>query len=379
MKNIGVLTNIRSPYKTLQLNEFSKIKDTNIKVYYTEINNKKIKWEEHKSKINEIALNEYKIFGILNIKLNKGLVKLVRDNDIILLFGYSQISFIIVSIICRIYNKPYILFFDGISKFKINDKESILKSKIKKMVIKSSDYIMANGSISKKYLINKMNYPENRIYNQFLSVDNKTINKLYRDRTKYRKIYREKYNIDFSKKVIIYSGRLIRIKNVSRVIESISEMENKKDILFFVAGGGELQKEIKNLSERLDVNIIITGFINNQEELFKHYFMADLLVLPSIDEPWGLVVNEAMACGLPVLVSEIAGCCEDLINNGYNGYLINPYDKMDIKDKLEKMLYLCDLNIMGNRSKKMILDWNYENSRVNLEKIIAEMRGYYDI
>src|SRR5699024_3691456 len=103
-------------------------------------------------------------------------------------------------------------------------------------------------------------------------------------------------------------------------------------------GGGILEDRVKKLANELGVNIIITGFISNQEELFKHYFAADVLVLPSLDEPWGLVVNECMATELPIIVSEICGCSKDLVISGENGYHINPKDIDDISNKIKQVL-----------------------------------------
>lgn len=374
MKKIAILTNIRSPYKTLQINEFVKIKNATISVYYTQANNNAILWEKHASKFKEIELNTSLFYKKNDIFINKGLKRLVKENDIIIIGGYSELSYIVTSIFCKIYNKPYIIFIDGISKFKIYEVENKFKFFIKKQVVKNSHYIMANGNIAQKYLVEKMDYRIDKIYNQFLTVDTKTINELYEDKETYRREYRKKYNIDLRKKVVIYSGRLIEIKNIKSVIKAISFIKTKDNIVLFITGGGKLEPEMLELAQTLGVNIFITGFIKEQEELFRHYYLGDILILPSIEEPWGLVVNEAMCSGLPVLVSDIAGCCEDLVKDNINGFLINPFDKNDIKEKIEIILYQRDLIQMGYESRKIIEKWKFENSRKNLEKILLKLK-----
>ena len=119
--------------------------------------------------------------------------------------------------------------------------------------------------------------------------------------------------------------------------------------------------------------MIITGFISNQEELFKHYFVGDALILPSIYEPWGLVVNEAMLAGLPVLVSDICGCSLDLVEEGKNGYIIDPKSIDDIADKIEKTIYNNSENMMRLKSKEIINEWKFSNSAQNLKTIISNL------
>jgi glycosyltransferase involved in cell wall biosynthesis len=68
------------------------------------------------------------------------------------------------------------------------------------------------------------------------------------------------------------------------------------------------------------------------------YAASDLLVFPSLADPWGLVVNEAMACGLPVLCSQLAGCADDLIAPGETGWLCDPTDPAGLRDALNHAL-----------------------------------------
>lgn len=375
MTKIAILTNIRSPYKTLQINEFIKIENVEINVFYTDGNNDKIKWGRNEALFKEYDLKQINFLKKINIILNRGLYNLVINNDILILSGYDQLSMIFFSLLCRIFNKPYIILIDGFSKFKIDEIENRLKFFIKKQVICNSSFIMANGKIAKEYIVKKFDYPSNKIYNQFLTVDTKTIDKLYDDKEIYRKEYREKYKIDLNKKVIIYSGRLIEIKNVKSVIYAISLIQNKSEIVLFIAGGGELEKDLLELSKNLDVNIIITGFVSDQKELFKHYYLGDVLILASIKEAWGLVVNEAMCSGLPIIVSEIAGCSDDLVVEDKNGFLIDPFDINDIKNKIEIILFNRNLDEMGQQSKNIIKEWNFENSRKELEEILNNINN----
>lgn len=370
---IAYITNLRAPYRTLQLNEFAKIESAEIKVYYTDKPDENRKWNTNEPDgFKEFDLNGMKIAGKFGY-INSGLIDIVKNNDLIMLGCYEQPTYILLSILCKIFKKPYILSFDGISTNRLEEKENPVKKLIKGIVINNADYIMGNGTVSKRYFNEVFGYPLDRIYNQYLTVDSDKIDRLYKDRKKYREEYRKKLGISKDEKVLIYSGRLINIKNVEAVIKAISKL-NRKDITFLITGGGELEEELKILSDKLGVKTIITGFMSDQEELFKHYFVGDALILPSIYEPWGLVINEAMCVGMPVIVSEICGCSFDLCKNNYNGKIINPKDIKDISNKIEEVLYLSDISKFRSASRSIIAKWTFKSSKENFEKMLNNIR-----
>lgn len=370
---IAYVTNLRAPYRTLQLNEFSKIENIEIKTYYTDRPNENRKWNTNEPEgFEEIDLKGIKIAGKFGY-INNGLLDIVKNNDLIMLGCYEQPTYILLSLLCKLLKKPYILSFDGISTNRLQEKENPIKKFVKSIVINNANYIMGNGTVSKKYFNEVFRYPLDRIYNQYLTVDSYKLDKLYIDREKHRREYRKKLKIDKDEKVLIYSGRLIDIKNVDSVIKAISHLD-RKDLTFLITGGGELEEELKNLSEELGVKTIITGFMSDQEELFKHYFVGDALILPSsVYEVWGLVVNEAMFAGLPVLVSDICGCSLDLVKEDINGYVINSKSIEDITNKIRRIMFENNGNIMGLKSKEIINEWKFSNSAQNLKTIISNL------
>lgn len=368
--NIGFITNIRAPYRSLQLSKYSELKNMNLTVYYTNKTIDNREWEIKRANgFEEVDLDGIKISNRYGY-INKGILNIIKQNDIIILGGYEQPTMIIISLLCRLFKKKYILVFDGISTNRLIDNEKKIKKIVKQIIINNSSAIMANGKVGKLYFKKIYNYPEEKIYNQYLTVDGDIINKLSKNKDIYRKNIREKMGISEDDKVLIYSGRLVSIKNVDSVIKAISKID-KKDIILLVAGGGELENELIELANSLNVRIIVTGFINEQTELFKHYFAGDALILPSsVYEVWGLVINEAMYAGLPVLVSNICGCSLDLVNHGENGYLFNPNDISDIYKYIKKLLYEDDYVYMGKKSKEIISKWNFEESKNEFEKMI---------
>jgi glycosyltransferase involved in cell wall biosynthesis len=124
--------------------------------------------------------------------------------------------------------------------------------------------------------------------------------------------------------VFLFVGKLIEKKRPADFVTAVADARAKPggaSARAVVVGSGPLATEIDALARRLDVPIHFAGF-QNQSALPAYYASADALVLPSDGgETWGLVVNEAMACGLPAIVSDAVGCAGDLVRSGETGFV----------------------------------------------------------
>lgn len=370
---VAVITSIKTPYRKLQFEEIcNKNKNIDMSVYYTSTGNSNRDWKVENSKIfKEVYLDRIKYFEKLG-NLNKGLKDIVKSNDIIVLGGYEKPTYILMSILCRFYNKKYIIIFDGISCNRLNQKENKFKWLIKNIVIKHSYAIWGNGTVSKEYFTKFFKYPNTKIYNQYLTVDGDSIKKMAIDKLIIRQELRRKYKINEEDKVLHYSGRLSKEKNIESIIKAISKLKDK-NITLFITGDGVLRETLEEMAKQLDVKLIITGFIDNQEYLFKHYYISDAFILPSINEVWGLVVNEAMFAGLPVLVSNICGCSLDLVENKENGYLIDPYNIDDISQKIKYIFEVDNIEIWKEKSRKIIEEFSFDNSAKSFNSILEDL------
>jgi glycosyltransferase involved in cell wall biosynthesis len=140
-----------------------------------------------------------------------------------------------------------------------------------------------------------------------------------------------------------------------------------------ILGDGELRPEIEENINALNLNahVILPGF-RQIDELPAFYSLATAFILPSTTEQWGLVVNEAMASGLPVLVSERCGCAPDLVENGRNGFSFDPFDVTQMADR---MLLLARMEApereaMGKASQEIIQRWSPETFAIGLERAV---------
>jgi glycosyltransferase involved in cell wall biosynthesis len=89
--------------------------------------------------------------------------------------------------------------------------------------------------------------------------------------------------------------------------------------------------------------------------------LADALIFPTHSDPWGLVVNEAMSCGLPVIATNVAGCVADLVQDGDNGFVVSPSDSSQLAAAMASLAGDSELRIrMGSRSRERIQEFSPE-------------------
>lgn len=157
-------------------------------------------------------------------------------------------------------------------------------------------------------------------------------------------------------KKFIYVGRLSPEKNLEFIINIFN---NLPYLELHMIGYGPQENILKSISNK---NIIYHGAINNKE-LTSYYQKCDVFILPSIKEPWGLVVEEALNNGLPVLLSNKVGCAEEILIEGKNGYSFVYNSKESL---LEKVNLICNID-------------NYNQLRKNISKLDFEKVANYQV
>jgi glycosyltransferase involved in cell wall biosynthesis len=179
-------------------------------------------------------------------------------------------------------------------------------------------------------------------------------------------------------KIVLFTGKLISRKQPDLLLRSYNAMMAKrkdlrKTALVFVGDGPEnvnLKKYIKRHSLE---HAYITGFIN-QQRIPEYYSTADVLVLPSRSEAWGLSVNEAMCCKCAVIVSDNCGCADDLVKE--NGYIFKTDSMKDLTEKLILSLENDQhLNQMKAKSLEIINRHSFAVVQKNIENWLC---GYYE-
>ncbi|MBS1539425.1 MAG: glycosyltransferase family 4 protein [Bacteroidetes bacterium] len=171
---------------------------------------------------------------------------------------------------------------------------------------------------------------------------------------------------------ILYVGKYISIKRPIDLLLAYAKLEGLPVSLCMV-GEGELRNDMQAFIEKHQLkNVELTGFVN-QSEISKYYSIADIFVLSSESETWGLVVNEAMLFGLPIIVTETTGCAVDLVKHGLNGFIYKKGDIVQLSEYLNKLITDKGLRLRaGLESRRIIEGYTYdvavENMKVELDK-----------
>lgn len=134
--------------------------------------------------------------------------------------------------------------------------------------------------------------------------------------------------------VILFAGKLMGLKRLMLLLDAIDHM-NKNGFIVVIVGDGPLREQVRRRCEQVLANKwFMAGFVN-QSEIGQYYAAADVLVLPSMRETWGLVVNEAMTFGVPAVVSDTVGCAPDLVLPGVTGAIFKSGDANALADAIE--------------------------------------------
>lgn len=181
-----------------------------------------------------------------------------------------------------------------------------------------------------------------------------------------------------NKKIILYLGRIVKSKGLDYLLRAFSLLENNDNIFLIVVGEGPYKNECEKITEQLKIkNVIFAGPIFGDEKA-SYYKECDVFILPAIFcndlyEPWGLVINEAMAFGKPIIATKAVGASEDLIRNGYNGYIVQDKNIMELYEAMRKILFNEEvIKLMGENSRKIFEGKNdYEKMFKALENAIT--------
>lgn len=226
-------------------------------------------------------------------------------------------------------------------------------------IFKCIHLFMPGGTKQARYL-QFYGVPTDRIRIVNMTVDTLAIRQYITSlRAGARDFFRDTYQIPRENVVFIFIGRLEAYKGIVTLVNLFQHtLVGKQNLL--IIGDGSLRPFIENAT-RTNPNIIFTGRLKDTD-LIDAYHAADVLVLPSHAEPWGLVVNEAMAVGLPVIASESVGCVGDLIEHLKTGFVTQTNNPEALYSAINYMInFPLHRQTMGKNSHQKIATWTIEN------------------
>jgi glycosyltransferase involved in cell wall biosynthesis len=341
MKNIKVMliTNIISPYRIPLFNSIAEKGVVNFKAAALAEREKNRKWEFNKEKISfdYQILDGYHWFiwnkrREIAVHLNKGILKniLEYNPDIVITSGYDSLAYWQAFLYCKLYRKKYILW-NGttlLSAGKIKGIKGFLKS----VIIRGADGYIAYGTKAKEYL----EYFGAKVKNIYISTNTVDMDYFHSKVMEYRnKENFIKERKKYPKYLLLYVGQLIRRKGIVQVLRALNILEDP-EIGLLIVGSGPEEANLKAFCKENKLQKVFFEGFQQQEMLPKYYALTDIFILPSFEEVWGLVVNEALASGLYVLSSKFAGVSYDLIREGWNGEIFEPNNIKEIVSMIKQ-------------------------------------------
>ena len=248
-----------------------------------------------------------------------------------------------------------------------------LIEKLKARIVKSAGAELVGGRPHQEYL-KRLGMREGHIYFGYDVVDNQH----FATRADAARARRDETRraLGLPQRYFLASGRFIAKKNFDRLMEAYARYRvalGEGAWRLVILGDGRLRNRLEGRLRSLGLGgyVYLPGF-KQYSQLPAYYGLAQAFIHSSAVEQWGLVVNEAMAAGLPVLVSERCGCAPDLVEEGRNGFTFDPYDVEALAGLMVRLSSMSDQQRqpMGQASREIISRWTPQTFAENLVKAV---------
>jgi glycosyltransferase involved in cell wall biosynthesis len=357
-RRLALITEIIAPYRIPVFNALARQSGLDLHVIFLAETDETLRqWAVYKEEISfsyEILQSWRWRPGGHTLLLNRGLGPALDkfQPEVIICGGYSYLASWQALQWARKRDADFVLWTES-NAFDTRKKRTWVEW-LKKYFVRHCDRFVVPGKASYDYL-RLLESPAESIWTAPNAVDNEWFAKQADKVRRSAAEFRQKMNLP--SRFFLFVGRLVPEKGVFDLLAAYAKLKvdlrSKVGLVF--AGDGSLREELtQKIKEINPGEVCLTGFAQ-REDLACLYALADFLVLPTHSDPWGLVVNEAMACGLPVIVTGVAGCSSDLVQNGWNGHVVPPHDAEKLGVAIESLLENPELcHQMGAHSLERI-------------------------
>jgi glycosyltransferase involved in cell wall biosynthesis len=175
----------------------------------------------------------------------------------------------------------------------------------------------------------------------------------------------------------LFVGRLIREKGIFDLLDAYASLEEvtRANVALVFVGEGPERDELGSRAANISPGSIRVAGFTQREQLAAYYGLAEALIFPTYSDPWGLVVNEAMVCGLPIICTEVAGCVADLVCSGHNGLVTKPGDVAALTSALQELADPVRLKQMGAASVAKIQEYSPAAWAAGIKRAIEFAEG----
>lgn len=363
------------PYRVNWLDELGKYADVDVYYLMDNDNARNTEWcaaRPQNCKYTLLKSRSFPKLGQVSFEVKKILKKHWREYDIILLDGYGFTSQMINISYLNKKKIPYYVNIDGMVP---SNKKSGLSYGLKKKIISHIPHILSGSRETNKLLLEYGALEENIINHPFTSLYEKDIFTSIATMEE-KEALRNKLNIT-EKNVVISVGRFSYLNGYGKgydvLIRAAKNMEASTG--WYIIGGAPTQEFANMVKQNNLTNVHFVDFLK-KDALIEYYRASDVFVLMTVSDVWGLVVNEAMACGLPVITTDKCVAGLDLVNDE-NGALLRVGDDIGLKEKLEQIF--ADQELLGRMSKvslDRIRDYTIENmGKIHINAFLENLKN----
>jgi glycosyltransferase involved in cell wall biosynthesis len=357
-RRLVITTEIISPYRIPVFNVLAQHPDVDLHVIFlAETDPSMRRWKVYKNEIRfsyEVLPHWRRRVAGYNLLLNRGVASALEraQPDVIVCGGYGYLASWRVLGWARRRKRPVFLWSESNQQDQRRGMPHV--EMLKRRFIEACSGFVVPGKSAAAYVAT-FGVPRERIFVAPNAVDNAFFS---REAAAVRSRAAEmRLQFGLPERYFLYVGRLVLSKGVFDLLEAYSrlapELRNRSELLF--VGDGVEQPELEARAAAIHPGGVRFAGFAHREQLAVYYAMADALIFPTHTDPWGLVVNEAMACGIPIVATDAGGCVPDLVQDGWNGYVVPKGSPGKLADALAKIACSLDLNAaMGARSAQRI-------------------------
>lgn len=365
------ITNYPSPYRVEFFNLLGQ--NVDLTVAFTE----RIENQKHRSSawfnsdysgFHEVFLN--RLVRIGKKAFYKDVISLVKQPfDFIILGGYSSLTLMVAIEYMRLHRIPFAIEADG----GMVKEESFFYRRIKKHFIGSASWWISSGKITTEYFLHYGAKKEKIYVYPFTSLRERDVLETRAEVISNGIVTRKKQVRDTLRisenKMILFVGQMIQRKGIDILLHAAKEFPDEVGV--YILGGDPPDDYLSLRTELRLKHVYFVGF-KGKTELADYFRAADVFVLPTREDIWGLVINEAMSFGLPIVSTDRCVAALELVENNINGIIVPVNDPEALANGIKQVLE-SDLDLWGRHSLDKISDYTIEKMVAAHMDIFAEL------
>jgi glycosyltransferase involved in cell wall biosynthesis len=381
-RRLVILTEIISPYRIPLFNALAQEKEIDpYVIFLSETDPVLREWHVYKEEIRFpycVLRSWRKRIGKYNTLLNRGLNRALRSAmpDVILCGGYSYVASWQALAWARSYKVPFLLWSESVLQDRRGGHAAV--EFLKSQFLRRCDGFMVPGTSAREYLL-AQGIKAETIFTAPNSVDNEFF--VRKAAVARQNAATKRSELGVPGRYFLFVGRLVQEKGVFDLLAAYAKLDaaTKEEVGLVFVGDGNTRQELEAQALAISPEMIrFAGFVH-REQLAAYYALAEALILPTHTDTWGLVVNEAMACRLPVVVSRVAGCAADLVRDHWNGVLVSVGDVPSLSNTMQLIASQPDLvATMGSRSGEHIQQYSPQSWSNGLVRAVDSAGAQHD-